>query len=57
MGETISDMDKELKQKEDKFQFLEDKKGIPDSKVIEEMHRLELNKISNKEKMTGLLLG
>ena len=30
MGETISDMDKEIEQKDNKTQFLEDKIGIPD---------------------------
>ena len=50
MGETISDMDVEIEQKDNKIQFLEDKIGIPDSKVIEEMNRLDLNKISCKEK-------
>ena len=50
MGETISDMDIEIEQKDNKIQFLEDKIGIPDSKVIEEMNRLDLNKISSKER-------
>ena len=50
MGETIPDMDMEKEQKDNKIQFLEDKIGIPDSKVIEEMSRLDLNKISWKEK-------
>ena len=50
MGETISDMDMEIEQKDNKIQFLEDKIGIPDSKVIEEMNRLDLNKLSCKEK-------
>ena len=54
MGETKSDMDMEIEQKSNKKQFLEDKKGIPDSKVIEEMNRLDLNKISCKEKMIKL---
>ena len=45
MGETISDIDMEIEQKDNKIQFLEDKIGIPNSKVIEEMNRLDLNKI------------
>ena len=45
MGETISDMDNELKQKDNKIHFLEDKIGIPDSKVIENMNRLDLNEL------------
>ena len=50
MGETISDMDMEIEQKDNKIQVLEDKISIPDHKVIEEMNRLDLNKISYKEK-------
>ena len=50
MGETISDMDMEIEQKDNKIQFLETKMGMPDSKVIEEMNRLDLNKTSCKEK-------
>ena len=49
MGETISDMDIELEQKYNKTQFLEDKIGRPDSKVVEEMKRLDLNKITSKD--------
>ena len=49
MGETISDMDIEIKRRDNKIQFLENKIGITDSKVIEEMKRLDLNKISCKE--------
>ena len=37
MGETISDKDIELEQKDNTIQLLQDKIGIPDSKVIEEM--------------------
>ena len=54
MGETISDMDMEIEQKDNKIQFLEDKIGIPASKVIEEMDRLDINKISCGEKMIEL---
>ena len=50
MGETISDMDIEIEEKANKTQFLEGKIGIPDSKVIEDMNRLDLNKISFEEK-------
>ena len=50
MGETITDMDMEIEKKDNKIQFLEDKIGIADSKVIEGMNRLDLNKISCKEK-------
>ena len=55
MGETISDMDVEIEQKDNKIQFLEDKIGITDYKVIEEMNRLDLNKISCKEKNGRLM--
>ena len=50
MGETISDMDVEKEQKDNKIQILEDKIGILDSKIIKEMNRLDLYKISCKEK-------
>ena len=50
MGETVTDMDIELEQKDNKIQFLEGKMGKPDSKIIEEMNRLYLNKTSSKEK-------
>ena len=48
-------MDMELEQKDNEIQFLEDKIGIPDSKVIEQMNRLDLNKISCKEKNDRIL--
>ena len=40
MGDTISDMDIELEQKDIKIQLLEDKIGITDSKVLEEMNKI-----------------
>ena len=49
MGETISDMDIEIEQKENKIQFLEDKTGVSDPKVVEEINRLDINKISSKK--------
>ena len=52
MRETISEMDIDLEQKDNKVQILEDKVGIPDSKVIERKNRLDLNKRSSK-KMIG----
>ena len=54
MGETVSDMDMEIEHKYNKIQFSEDKIGIADPKVIEEMNRLDSNKISCKEKMIEL---
>ena len=39
-GDTIEDMDIEIEQKVSKIEFLENKIGLPDCKVIEEMNRL-----------------
>ena len=50
MGDTINDMDIEIEQKDNKINFLEDKIGITDVKVVEEMYKLNLNRITNKEK-------
>ena len=55
MGETKSDMHVETEQKDNRVKFLEDKIGIPDSKVIEEMNRLALNKTSCKEKIDRIM--
>ena len=41
-------MDTETEQKDNKIQISEDKKGILDSKVVEKMIKLDLNKVSNK---------
>ena len=41
MRETISDMDLELEQKDNKTHLSEVKIGIPDSKVIEKMNRFD----------------
>ena len=49
MGETISDMDIEIEQKDNKIQVLEDKIGKPDIKILEEMKSLDLNKLSSKK--------
>ena len=43
-------MDIEIEQKDNKIQFSENKIEISDPKVTEEMNRLELNKISCKER-------
>ena len=48
-------MDIELKQKDNKIHFLQDKIRKPESKFIEEMNRLDLNKISSKEKNDRLI--
>ena len=41
-------MDVELEQEDNNIQFLDDKLETPDPKVIEEMNRLHLNKLSKK---------
>ena len=50
MGDTFEDMDIEMGQKDNKIEFLEKKIGLPDCKLIDEMNRLRLNKISSKRK-------
>ena len=46
---TLEDTDIEVKQKDIKIEFLENKIGSPDSEVIEEMNKLGINKISSKK--------
>ena len=55
MGETIEDMDIEIEQKDSKIEFLENKIGLPDTKVNEEMNRLGLNKISSERKENWIM--
>ena len=55
MGETIPDLDIESEQKHNKKQFLENEIGIPDSKVVEEVNRLDSNKISSKDKSDRIM--
>ena len=55
MGDTINDMDIEIEQKANKILFLENKIGVTDDKIIEEMKRLDLDKISNKEKNNRIM--
>ena len=55
LGDLLSEMDKEIEQKNIKIHFLEDKVGIPDSKVLLEMNGLDINKLSNKEKNDGIM--
>ena len=50
MGDTIEDMGIEKEQKDKKVEFLEKKIGEPDCKVIEEMNRVGLKKISSERK-------
>ena len=49
MGHTFEVMDIEIKPKDIKIEFLENKTGLPDSKVIE-MNKIILNKMSSKRK-------
>ena len=55
MGDTIDDMDIEFEQKDNKISFLEKKIGVTDDKIVEEMNRLYLNKISHKEKNNRIM--
>ena len=50
MSDTIGNMDTEIEQKDNKIDFSENKIGLPDCKVIEEMNKLGINKISSKRK-------
>ena len=50
MGDTIDDMDIEVEEKDNKISFLENKIGVTDDKIVEEMKRLDLDKITDKEK-------
>ena len=55
MSESISGMDIELEQIDNKIHLLEHDIGIRDSKFIEEMNRLDLNKISSKEEYDRIM--
>ena len=55
MGDTINDMDIEIEQKDNKISFLENKIGVTDDKVVQEMNRLDLNKITDKEKNNRIM--
>ena len=55
MGDNINDMDVEIEQKDNKISFLENKIGVTDDKIVEEMKRLDLNKISDKEKNNRIM--
>ena len=57
MGDTIDDMDIEIEQKDNKISFLENKIGVADDEIVEEMNRLYLNKISDKEKNNRIMNG
>ena len=55
LGDTIDDLDIEIEQKDNKISFLENKIGVTDDKVIEEMKRLDLDKITDKEKNNRIM--
>ena len=55
MGDTINDMDVEIEQKDNKISFPENKIGVTDEKIVEEMKRLDLNKITDKEKKNRIM--
>ena len=50
MGDTINVVDVEIEEKDNKKSFLGNKIGVTDDKITEELNRLDLNKILNKEK-------
>ena len=50
MGDTIEDMDIERQEKDNKIELLENKIGLPDCKVFDEMNRLGLKNMSSKRK-------
>ena len=54
MRDTIEDVDLEIEQKDIETEFSENKIRLPDSKVIEEMNKLGVDKISNKQKVIAL---
>ena len=55
MGNSTEDMELELEQKDKKSEFLENKRALPDSKVIEKMNRLGLKKVSSNRKGFGIM--
>ena len=55
MGGTRDDMDIEIEQKDNRISFLENKIGVTDDEVIEEMKRLDLDKITDKEKNNRIM--
>ena len=55
IGDTINDMDIEIEQKDNKISIPGNKIGVTDNKVIEEMNRIDLNKITDKEKNNRIM--
>ena len=57
MADTINETAVEIEQSDDKISFLENKIGIADDRVVDEMNKLDLNKISNKERINRIMNG
>ena len=55
MGDTMEDMDIEIEQEDSKIEFLRNKLGLPDCKVLEQMNRLGLNKKSSERKSDRIM--
>ena len=55
MGDTIEDMDIEIEQNDNKIEFSKNKVGLPDCKVVEEMNKLRLHKISSERKVDRIM--
>ena len=55
MGATVEDMDLETEQKDLKIEFLENKTGLPVSKLFEEMKKLGVSKLSSKSKSSRIM--
>ena len=55
MGDTIEDIDIEIERKGNKIGLLENKIGLPDSKIIEHMRKRGLNKITSKRKSDRII--
>ena len=54
MGDTTEDMDIGIEQKDNKLEFLENRIGLPDCKVFDEMNKLGFEIYHLKEKVIGL---
>ena len=54
MGDTIENMDIEIQQNDNKKDFLKNKIGLSDSKVMEQMNKLGFKKTHPTEKVIGL---
>ena len=57
LRETIGDIGIQIEQKDKKTSFLENMIGVTDDKVVEEMNKIDFNKISNKKNVKELCIG